>query len=163
MIFRATEISSLHYNRPRWRQGYPRKVQQEFQFNHNASKTHKNEIPCTFSPHTRPSSHSRPPHFQRLVHLPPIRSPNWTPRLSTTARPRRVSSPDHQFMRCCRIADKVCNVPDFQFPPAPFPCAALPKPMLFYSQPSIPAPATMDEIPTTRRCCKQQKSESRFS
>ena len=42
-----------------------------------------------------------------------------------------MKTTSYQFMCCCRIVDKVSDASDSQFPPTPFPCAALPKPMLF--------------------------------
>ena len=52
--------------------GTRKKSSKSFNSTDNASKTHKNELSCIISSHTRPSSHSRLPHFHRVVHLPPI-------------------------------------------------------------------------------------------
>ena len=114
-------FSSVHHNRPRWRQGYPRKVQQEFQFNRQCIKNSQ-ERTFLHNQLTHTTFLSLPSSALSSGGPSPPYSPDWPPRPSTTALPRRVMLPGHQFMCCCRVADKICRASDPQFPPVPCPC-----------------------------------------
>ena len=56
IIFHSKTLSSVHHNRPQWRQGYPRKVQQEFQFNRQCNKNSQERT----SLHIQLTSHNPP-------------------------------------------------------------------------------------------------------
>ena len=73
----TASLSSVHHNRPRWRQGYPR-------------KTHKNGLLCTTfsSHHTTLLSLSRLPHSQRVWSTFPL-----FPQLDPTALHPRTAAP----------------------------------------------------------------------